>query len=233
MKSVCLLSGGLDSLVSLALAKKETEVLLAITFDYGQRSFRDEKESSSKIASHYGVHHKIVKIDWLGEITKTALVDKKKTVPSVTEKEIDTKPDLLHNNAKLVWVPNRNAVFVNISASFAESLGADQIVAGFNSEEAATFPDNSLQFVNCVNSLFRVSTFSKPRLISYVQSYNKGGIVNTGIKMKVPFELLYSCYNSSKDGRMCGTCESCVRLKMAFKGTGNFELIKDRFVEGV
>ena len=230
MKSVCLLSGGLDSLVSLAAAKKETEILLALTFDYGQRSFRDENESASKISAYYKVPHKTIKLDWLKEITHTALVDKKKAVPVYTEKDLEAKPDVLQNNARLVWVPNRNAVFVNIAAAYAETLGADLIIAGFNSEEAATFPDNSLQFINSANTFLRVSTLSRPRLVSYVQSYNKSGIVNTGVKLNAPFELLYSCYNSSKDGKMCGACESCVRLKRAFRDAGKYDAVENRFI---
>ena len=230
MKSVCLLSGGLDSLVSLAAAKKETEILLALTFDYGQRSFKDENESAANISAYYKVPHKTIKLDWLKDITHTALVDKKKAVPVYTEKDLEARPDVLLNNARLVWVPNRNAVFVNIAGAYAESLGADQIVAGFNSEEAATFSDNSLQFANCANALLRVSTLSRPRLTSYVQSYNKSGIVNTGAKLNVPFEFIYSCYHVSKDGKMCGSCESCARLKRAFRDAGKFGIVEKRFV---
>lgn len=229
MKSVCLLSGGLDSLVSLASAVKDTSVALALTFDYGQRSFKDEKESAANIASHYGIEHKVLKLDWLKEITRTALVDRRSNVPVYTEKDLEAKPDILLNNAKLVWVPNRNAVFVNIAAAFAESLGAGQIVAGFNSEEAATFSDNSLRFVKCANELLTVSTLNRPRVISYVQSYNKSGIVNAGLKMNAPLGLIYSCYHSSKNGRMCGQCESCVRLKRAFRETGRYEIVEKKF----
>lgn len=232
MKSVCLLSGGLDSLVCLAAAVKETSVILALTFDYGQRAFKDEKDSSARIASHYSVPHKIIKLDWLKEITRTSLVDKKMDVPVYTEKDLESRPDVLLNNARLVWVPNRNAVFVNIAAAHAEALGAGLVVAGLNNEEAATFSDNSLQFVNSANALLRVSTLSRPRLTSYVQSYNKSGIVNAGLKMNVPFELMYSCYRSSKDGKMCGACESCARLKRAFKEAGKYEVIENRFVTG-
>ena len=231
MKSVCLLSGGLDSLVSLAAAKKETEVVIALTFDYGQRAFKDEKDSASRIASYYDVQHKVVKLDWLKDITQTSLVDKKKSVPVYTEKDLEAKPDVLLNNAKLVWVPNRNAVFVSIAAAYAEALGAELVVSGFNNEEAATFSDNSLQFVNCANALLRVSTLSRPRLVSYVQSYNKSGIVNTGIKLGVPFDMIYSCYHVSKDGKMCGSCESCARLKRAFREAGRPEMIEEKFVK--
>lgn len=231
MKSICLLSGGLDSLVSLAIAKRETEVILAITFDYGQKSFKDEKLAAQKIAEHYNIPHKIIKLDWLKEITKTSLVNKQDSIPMYTEEDLVTKADLFLKNVNLVWVPNRNAVFVNIAAAFAESLGADLIVCGFNSEEAANFSDNSLRFVNSANALLRVSTLSRPKIVSYVQSYQKSGIVVAGLNLNVPFEYIYSCYNSSKEGKMCGRCESCIRVKRAFKDVNKFDIIKDKFLE--
>ena len=229
-------------MVSLALAKKETEVVLGLTFDYGQKAASDEIKAASKIAKHYCVPHKTIALDWLKQITKTSLVSERMQIPTVNEHDLNSKLEITRSNAKAVWVPNRNAAFVSIAASFAESLGADLIVAGFNSEEAVTFPDNSIQFVSACNQLLRFSTLSKPKVISYVQSYNKCGIVNTGIKLGVPFELIYSCYRAggvpaahlpARQGRagkmMCGECESCSRIKKAFRETGNFALIKDRF----
>lgn len=230
MKSIVLLSGGLDSLVSLAWAKKESEVVLALTFDYGQKAAQKEISAAKQIALAYNVPHEIIKLPWLAQITNTSLVSKKADIPFFTERDIVNRIEITQESAKAVWVPNRNAVFVNIAGSFAESLPADMIVAGFNSEEAATFPDNSLQFVNTQNNLFRLSTMSKPKVLSYVQTYNKRGIVNVAVKLNVPFNLIYSCYRGETD-KMCGRCESCVRVKRAFKDTGNYELIKDRFEE--
>lgn len=229
MKSIILLSGGLDSLVSIAQAKEESEVLLALFFDYGQKALIKEKAASEAIARHYSVPYKVVRLDWLSEITKTALVDKKAQIPVITEQMLGRQLEIKQEGAKAVWVPNRNAVFISIAASFAESMGADTIVAGFNSEEAATFPDNSLQFVNLENQLLRLSTLNKPKVLSHLQSYNKGGIVNIGAKLKVPFDLIWSCYNSGKDGLMCAECESCARTIRAFKQSGNWEAVKDKF----
>ena len=235
MKSVAILSGGLDSLVSLALAKKETDVIVALTFDYGQKAAAEEIKAASKIAKHYGITHKTIVLDWLKQITKTSLVNEKEEVPAVSEHDLTSKLEITQTSAKAVWVPNRNAVFVSIAASYAESLGAGLIVTGFNSEEAMTFPDNSIQFTSACNQLLRLSTLSKPKVISYVQSYNKCGIVNTGIKLAVPFGLIYSCYRGTarlpagQAKKMCGRCESCSRTKKAFRDTGNFDMIKDRF----
>ena len=232
MKSVAILSGGLDSLVSLAIAKKETDVILALTFDYGQKAAAEEIKAAAKISKHYGVTHKTIALDWLKQITKTSLVNEKAQIPTVSEHDLVSKLEITQASAKSVWVPNRNAVFVSIAASYAESLGADLIVTGFNSEEAMTFSDNSLQFVSACNQLLRLSTLSKPKVISYVQSYNKSGIVNTGVKLAVPFNLIYSYYRGVVK-KMCGQCESCSRVKKAFRDTGNFELIRDRFPDEI
>lgn len=231
MKIVALLSGGLDSLVSLAMAGTDAEIAMGLFFDYGQKSAARERQAAEAISAHYNIPFKMIKLDWLAAITNTALVSKKIEVPKVSEWELEKKLEITQHSAKAVWVPNRNAVFVNIAAAFAESIGADQILAGFNAEEAATFPDNSIQFINFSNQLLRLSTLSKPKVVSPIQTYNKNGIVNIGVKLKVPFNLVYSCYTPGADNKMCGECESCSRLKRAFKSTGNYDLIKDSFPE--
>ncbi len=231
MKSIALVSGGLDSLVSLAMARKDSDVVLALNFDYGQKAAARESKASEEIAKYYNIPYRQIKLDWMSDITQTALVNKKMEIPKIDELMMERQLEITQESAKAVWVPNRNGVFVNIAASFAETMKADLIIAGFNSEEAATFPDNSLQFVNYSNQLFRVSTLSKPKLISYMQSYNKSGIVNIGFTLKVPFNLIYSCYNSSKTGKMCGGCESCSRLKRAFKKASKYDLIIEKFAD--
>lgn len=227
MKSIALVSGGLDSLVSLAVANKETDIILALTFDYGQKSAKSEISAARKICSHYRVPLKVIRLDWLSKITSTALVNRKVQVPEISEGSLDGLQEITLDSAKAVWVPNRNGLFVNIAAAFAEALGADQIVAGFNSEEALTFPDNSLQFVNSVNAALKLSTLAKPKVVSYVQSFNKSGIITQGALLDVPFHLIYSCYNSGT--KMCGRCESCARIKKAFKEAGRWESVRKRF----
>ncbi|MCX5749065.1 MAG: 7-cyano-7-deazaguanine synthase QueC [Candidatus Saganbacteria bacterium] len=229
MKSIVLLSGGIDSLVSIAQAKNETEVVLALFFDYGQKALARERQAAEAIAGHYAVPFKPIKLDWLQSITKTALVNKNVQLPVITEVTLGRQLEIKQESAKAVWVPNRNAVFISIAASFAEAAAADLIITGFNSEEAATFPDNSLQFVNIENQLLRLSTLNKPKVTSYVQSYNKGGIINMGVKLGVPFDLVWSCYGSGRAGKMCSECESCARSIRALKQTGNWELMKDKF----
>ena len=146
-KSVILLSGGLDSLVSLGLSKSEYNVTFALTFDYGQKSAKDEIETSAKICEYYNIRHKVIKLDWLKEITHTALVSDidLPTGDSLKDEEL---------SAKAVWVPNRNGLILNIAGSFADADDYSHIILGANKEEAATFPDNTQEFADRVSAEF-------------------------------------------------------------------------------
>ena len=205
-KSIILLSGGLDSLVSLGYSKKHTNynVELALTFDYGQKSLKNEIEASRKIANFYGVKHKIIKLDWLKEITKTSLV---------ADKEVPTEYLATQESAEAVWVPNRNGLFLNIAAAFCDSYGYKYILYGANKEEGRFFPDNTEDFRAQINKTFENSTLVKPVVVAPLINYTKDDIVRIAIEEKVPLELVRSCYNSGK--KHCGKCDSCQYLKKA------------------
>ena len=126
-KAVVLLSGGLDSLVSLANAISQgIKVELALIFNYGQKAFVNELNSARKICEFYNVPLKVIQLDWLKDITNTALVSDS-DVPNVNKEVLD---DITHTTItmKSVWVPNRNGLFVNIAASFCDSFGYDFIL---------------------------------------------------------------------------------------------------------
>jgi 7-cyano-7-deazaguanine synthase len=217
MDSVVLLSGGLDSTVSLAQSLREGMVKLCLTFDYGQRAAAREISAAVRLAGHYGLDHKVLKIDFLGEITGTALVDRKKSIPVPKTDELDDL-SVTMQSAAAVWVPNRNGVFINIAAAFAEALGCGQVVTGFNREEAATFPDNTLEYVRAASQALSYSTANKVRVVSYTQMLDKVEIVNLGKRLGVPFNLVWSCYLDREV--MCGECESCRRFYRAMAGAG-------------
>jgi 7-cyano-7-deazaguanine synthase len=225
MNSIVLLSGGLDSVVCLKQARHETRVELALTFDYGQKAAFREIDCAKQICRKFKVPHQLVELDWLKQITQTALVNRRSKIPEPEQGDLDKNPAA--DTARDVWVPNRNGVFLNISASFAEALGGELIVAGFNAEEARAFPDNSPQFVDSVNRSLQHSTLSHPQVISYTQDLTKKEIVELGIRIGAPLDLIWSCYHGGK--KMCGRCESCVRTKRAFEASGRFDIIKDRF----
>lgn len=216
MKSIVLLSGGLDSSVSLAQALKETDVALSLTFDYGQKSADKEKKAAAALAAYYKINHRVLELNFLKEITRTALVSKEELPePGLTDLDDQEKSSA---SAALVWVPNRNGVFINIAAVFAEAYQCGIIVTGFNREEAATFPDNSRDFVSAANLALSFSTLSKVRLVSYTQQLDKVEIVKLGLSLGLPFQYLWSCYMGEE--KMCGRCESCMRLRRAVNAAG-------------
>lgn len=224
--SLLLLSGGLDSLVAGAMAAEESELKLALTFDYGQRSAVREIAAAARACEHWGVEHEVIDLPWMARITGCCLVDREKDVPSTTERLVDG--DEAEARALAVWVPNRNGVFVSIAAAWAEARGLHRIYGGFNAEEAATFPDNGPQFVEAANGLLDWSTRSRPRVVApFTRGWDKAAIVDAGEARKVPWEAFWSCYHDGE--RMCGRCESCVRCRRAFRAVGLEARVEGRF----
>ena len=219
-KSIILLSGGLDSLVSLGLKKEELNVSLALTFDYGQKSAESEIEASKKICEYYNIEHVVIKLDWLKNITHTSLV---------SNEDVPTGEALNdgEQSMKSVWVPNRNGLFLNIAASYADSYGYDYILIGANKEEAQTFSDNTQDFIDAVNKEFEFSTQQSPKVIAPLINYVKNDIVMLALKSGVPLELTRSCYQGGK--KHCGICESCVRLKNSLVANNDEKYIKVLF----
>ncbi len=220
MKAITLLSSGLDSVAALAIAGESLEIEMAVTFDYGQRAGQREIEYSGKVCEYFGIEHRIIKLDWLGEITHTSLVNRNEEVPSLSFEDIDeAAPAIItENSAKAVWVPNRNGVMLNIAGSFAESMGCDYIVVGFNGEEAGTFPDNSLDYVKAMDHAFSYSTQNGVRVLAPLIELGKTDIVKRALEAKAPLEYSWSCYHGGEIP--CGECESCMRRARAFKNAG-------------
>ncbi len=213
-RSILILSGGLDSTVAAFLSQKIAQPLLALTFDYGQKSALREKEAAKKIAEALQVPHKILFLPWLSEITETALVNPHSALPHPLAEDLNhlTKSQ---SNAAAVWVPNRNGLFLNIAACFAEHLQADLLVTGFNREEGTTFPDNSADFVAASDTFFNFSTLKKVRVLSPTLSMNKTEIARTAKELSIPFQDLWFCYEGKK--KPCEECESCKRNFRAFQ----------------
>jgi 7-cyano-7-deazaguanine synthase len=211
MKSVVLLSGGLDSAVSLACATQEGAVLLCLTFDYGQQAAKQEIKAAAAICGYYRVSHQVVPLPFLQEITITALV----AGVGLPEPEVAYLDEFsrAQEDAARVWVPNRNGIFLNIAAGYAEHLGATAVVAGFNREEAAIFPDNSGAFVEASTLALSYSTLSRVRVVSYTQKLDKTAIVRLGRGLRAPLQFVWSCYRGGAD--ICGRCESCLRYNRA------------------
>lgn len=213
-KAIVLLSSGLDSTVNLCVAKRETNIIAVLTFDYGQRAAQKEIECSRKITNMFSLNHKVIDLPWLKDITCTSLVNREEVIPVGEDVKIDNYHSSMESK-KAVWVPNRNGVFLNIAAAYADSLGADYIVPGFNKEEAATFPDNSTEYIQALNVSFSYSTQAKAEVKCFTDQLDKTEIVHLGREIEAPFELMWSCYFDGE--KPCGECESCQRSIRAMK----------------
>jgi len=220
MSAVSLLSSGLDSVAALTIIQEQTEVRLALTFDYGQRSAHREIEYAKVICNHFGIRHEVIDLDWLGKITKTSLVNTCIEVPELSSEDIsdEAAPEITQESAKSVWVPNRNGVMINIAASFAESLECEYVIVGFNREEAQTFPDNSFEYVQAVDGSLSYSTQNGVKLLAPLIELDKTAIVRRALAAGAPLGWSWSCYLGSDTP--CGSCESCVRRARAFMEAG-------------
>ncbi len=201
--SIILLSGGLDSYVSLVLASQNSNVSLALIFDYGQEVFEEELEASKKIAELYNLKLEVIKLDFL--------------------------ENLLIENSD--WVPNRNGLFLNIAACYADKYGYSEIIIGANKEEAVRFSDNSKEFIARAGEFFEYSTQAHPHVLAPLQNMTKVEIINKGLELGIDFSLIKSCYGKKSETgvKHCGVCASCLYLKGALEMCDDKSLIKTFF----
>lgn len=211
-KAVLMLSGGLDSTVAAMMAAEEYELAVALTFDYGQRARRRELAAAYSIAGGLQVHHRTVFLPFFQALGGGALLEPAATIPTLSSADLDDEA-VTRESAAAVWIPNRNGIFVAIGAAWAERLGADVLVVGFNSEEARTFPDNSVEFVERQNEALAYSTANGVRVIAPTGDMTKREIVALARDRDWPLELVWPCYEG--DDNLCGRCESCRRFEAA------------------
>ena len=214
-KAISVLSGGLDCTVATSVFKDDFEIH-AITFDYGQKAFKRELRAAKEICNKMGWTHEVIDIPWLAQISNSSL-NTDEDIPEPSESDLDNL-EKSAQSASSVWVPARNMVFTSIAVSYAESIGAEKIIVGWDAEEAATFPDNSKEFLETFNELIDVGSPDKIKIEAPLIELNKEEIVKLGLNIGAPIELSYSCYKGSD--KQCGVCESCMRRKRAFKSLG-------------
>ena len=219
-KSVLLLSGGLDSFVILGAFKSKYNIDLALTFDYGQKSSVEEIYAANKMREYYNIRHEVISLDWLREITHSSLV---------SDDNVPTENLGTNNSAKCVWVPNRNGLFINIAACYADSYDYKYILFGANKDEGETFPDNTEKFRYDITQTLKNSTLKKPEVLAPLINYSKNDIVKLAVENNVPLEMVYSCYNSGKIH--CGKCESCRHLKNALIDNKAYKYVELLFGE--
>ncbi|VVB56000.1 7-cyano-7-deazaguanine synthase [uncultured archaeon] len=223
MKSIVLFSSGLDSTVAFKEAYDISNEILCVTFDYGQKAREKEISFAKTICERYKAGHIVIELPWYrtfrGALTGGG------ALPEISEHELDDK-EITKKSAEIVWVPARNVVFLSIGAALAENYQYDTIVTGFDVEEAATFPDNTIEFVKRFNKMLELGTLTKTSVYAPLISMNKSDIVKRGLEIGAPLEWSWSCYNGSE--KPCGTCESCLRRKRAFEISGTKDPLLER-----
>ncbi|OQW46607.1 MAG: hypothetical protein A4S09_05355 [Proteobacteria bacterium SG_bin7] len=223
-KCIVLLSGGLDSSVNLFEAHTALKVELVLTFDYGQRAARREIRTAEYLCNKLGLKHKAITVPFFKDFTQTSLVNEKAELPTGKLVNINDFKNCVET-AKKVWVPNRNGIFINIAAGFAENMGVDYVVVGFNVEEAQTFPDNTQEFLDAVEKSLSYSTGNHVKMKCFTTRKNKTEIVRRAWELGINLEELWPCYVSTE--KWCGQCESCMRFDRAIKDAKAFKVFRD------
>ncbi|MBN1885343.1 MAG: 7-cyano-7-deazaguanine synthase QueC [Candidatus Krumholzibacteriota bacterium] len=212
--ALALVSGGLDSTVSLALAVERGIAAAVLFFDYGQKARRAELSAARRLAAHYALPFELIDLPWLGRLSASALVEGGAPLPHPAAPDLD---DPMSGASRAVWVENRNGIMLNAAAAVAAARGLETIIVGFNREEAAAFPDNGPAFLDAVNASLALGVRCNLTVASPTIAMDKGEIVCEGVRLGVPWEIVWSCYDGEDE--MCGVCESCRRLLRAVEGT--------------
>lgn len=207
---VALLSGGLDSGVAAALfAAQGGRIALALFADYGQRAAEREAVASAALAARLQAPWRRLPLPWLGELAAAAGSRLMPGTGDLPQGTAAVPGDA--ESARAVWVPARNAVLVAAAAAHAEALGADVVIAGYNREEAATFPDNSAAFLTAGEAFLAHGTRTGVRLLSPTLDLDKVAIVQAARELGYGPADFWSCYDGGE--QPCGRCESCRRSR--------------------
>jgi 7-cyano-7-deazaguanine synthase len=210
-KAVVLVSGGMDSLITAAIARKECDEIYFLHLNYGQKAQIKELESFLKMKEYFKPEDfLIIDVDYLKKIGGSSLTDEKIPVKDYTgSREV---PDS--------YVPFRNAHLLTIAVSWAEVRGANRIYIGAVEEDSSGYPDCREKFYEAMEQAIDKGTKDETRIkiITPVIHKKKSEIVKIGKKLGVPFELSWSCYENNE--KACGKCDSCYLRIKAFKEAG-------------
>ncbi|MFQ6059848.1 MAG: 7-cyano-7-deazaguanine synthase QueC [Thermoplasmata archaeon] len=214
-KAVVLLSGGLDSGVTLAIAKEEDNDIYALTFEYGQKHKR-EVESARKLADFYRASKHLILHIPLGEVAESALMEEGFVPETGLNEEMQT-------SIPPTYVPGRNIILLGYALSWAETLGARYIYIGAHTQDYSGYPDCRPEFLRAFQNVARLGTRTgvegrEIELRYPLIGMTKAQIVARGSELRVPFELTWSCYAGGK--KACGRCDSCRFRLIGFKEAG-------------
>jgi 7-cyano-7-deazaguanine synthase len=215
--AVVLLSGGMDSATAMALAKKEGHALVALSVLYGQRHAR-ELRAARALARHFHAREHLVVSVPLGEISPSALTDRRRPLPK------DRDERTMARRIPTTYVPARNTIFLSLALAVAETRKAEAIYLGINAVDYSGYPDCRPAFLRAFQKLARLATARgveerrAPVLKAPLLRASKADIVRKGERLGVPWELTWSCYEGGR--RPCGRCDSCRLRALGFAEAG-------------
>lgn len=216
-KAVILLSGGIDSTTTLAIAKDQGFEVYAISFRYGQRH-QIELNAAKRIAANFKINeHLILDID-LGAIGGSALT-------SNLEVPKGRHIEKISQEIPITYVPGRNIIFLSLALAWAEVLSAYDIFIGANAIDFSGYPDCRPEFLSAYETMANIGTKAgvggkKISIHSPLIKLTKAQIIQTGVALGVDYSLTMSCYDPSPDGKACGQCDSCLLRKKGFQDAG-------------
>jgi len=213
-KAVVLLSGGMDSTVTAAIAN-QTHRLALLHASYGQRTERRERRAFDEIADFYGVRERlVVRFDAFAQIGGSALTDDRIEVPKSGEALAP------HAGIPVTYVPFRNAHFLSAAVSWAEVIGATAIFIGAVAEDSSGYPDCRPEYYRAFQAVIREGTRPETHIeiLTPVIAMRKSEIVRRGLELGAPLDRTWSCYQFEDEA--CGTCDSCRLRVQAFVQAG-------------
>lgn len=215
--AVCLVSGGMDSCVTAAIAHEENDQLAFLHVSYGQRTEKREREAFEAVADHFRVASRLViSFDHFARIGGSSLTDSDIPV---------TAPDLASRAIPSSYVPFRNAHLLATAVSWGEVIGANTIYIGAVAEDSSGYPDCRPEFYEAFQEAINVGTKPDTHIVirTPVIGMRKSEIVQTGLELGAPLHLTWSCYQESE--RACGNCDSCALRLRAFREAGTTDPI--------
>jgi 7-cyano-7-deazaguanine synthase len=215
--AVVLLSGGIDSTTTLAIARGEGYAVYALSFDYGQRH-QIEMEAASRVANSLGAkEHRVAKID-LRIFGGSALTDDIDVPKSRSETEIA-------HGIPVTYVPARNTIFLAYALAWAEVVSASDIFLGVNAIDYSGYPDCRPEFIEAFETLANLGTKTgvegrRFQIHTPLIKLSKAEIICKAIELGVDLSLTHSCYDPSPEGVACGECDSCLLRLKGFREAG-------------
>lgn len=218
-RAVVLLSGGLDSATTLAMARRDGLSCHALSLDYGQRHYA-ELDAARRVAQSFGVvEHRIMHLD-MGAFGGSALTDLSLAVPEMSSVGIP-----------VTYVPARNTIMLSLALGWAEVLDADVIYIGVNALDYSGYPDCRQEFIDAFQSMANLATKravngASIEIRAPLISMTKAEIVSLGISLGVDYLQTVSCYQADVEGRACGRCDSCRLRRQGFEQAGLDDLTR-------